>query len=61
MTPEMEQNLSEAKKKVYYEKAVKVFKEAGADFIIHSIKDLPQLIDQINVMLQRGNDDGKIL
>lgn len=61
MTPEMEKNLSEAEKEIYYKKAIKVFKEAGADFIIHSIKELPQLIDQINIMLQKGNNNGKIL
>lgn len=61
MTLQMANELSEQEKEVYYQKARDVYKDAKADFIIQSIKDLPKLIDEINTLLERGNEYGEIL
>lgn len=47
-------NLSEAEKQAAIDKTAQSFMENGADFTIQTMRELPQLIDQINRLIAGG-------
>ncbi len=54
ITPETEATFSEQEKAERYQKAREAFQKAGANYIIESISDLPDLIKKINQDLMGG-------
>lgn len=52
LSPQKAEKLSEMEREVYFIKAEKKMKEAGADFTIRTMRELPQVIDKINKMME---------
>ena len=52
MTPELANTLSAEEKQMRFDKAAQILKEAGADYVIQAMRELPQVIEQINERLE---------
>jgi phosphonoacetaldehyde hydrolase len=54
-------NLSERKRIEAIEYTQQAFKDVGADFIINTMKELPELIQKINGLMSKGKNKCKIM
>lgn len=52
LSPEMAEKLSEMEIEVYFVEAEKKMKEAGADFVIRTMEELPEVINKINKIME---------
>ena len=52
LTPELAASISEDKKKEHFDKARQILKDAGADYVIQTIRELPDVIADINKKLE---------
>lgn len=52
MTPELAKTLSSEEKNLRFAKAEQILREAGADYVIRTIRELPEVIRQINKKLE---------
>lgn len=52
MTPELAATLSKEEQKAHFDKAQEILREAGADYVIHSIRELPEVIEEINKRME---------
>ena len=52
LSPEMAKGLSEIEREVYFMEAEKKMKEAGADFVIRRMEELPTVINKINKLME---------
>ena len=52
LTPELAGTISEEEKKEHFARAEKILKEAGADYVIKTIRELPDVIEKINKRLE---------
>ena len=52
MTPEMAKTLPEEEKEARFAKAEEILKNAGADYVIRTIRELPQIIEEINKRME---------
>lgn len=52
MTPELAVTLSDEEKKARFSNAEEILKNAGADYVIRTIRELPKVIEEINQRLE---------
>ncbi len=52
MTPELATKLTNEEKEIRFTKAEQILKEAGADYVIRTMKELPDVIEKINEKLE---------
>lgn len=52
LTPELAATISEDEKKEHFIKAKQILEDAGADYVIQTIRDLPGVIEEINKKLE---------
>lgn len=52
LTPELAASLSEEEKEKYFAKAKEILINAGADYVIRTIRELPQVIEEINQRME---------
>ena len=52
LTPELAATLSEKEKEAHFAKAEEILKKAAADYVIRTIKELPQVIEEINQRME---------
>lgn len=52
LTPELAASISEDEKKEHFDKARQILKDAGADYVIQTIRELPDVIADINKKLE---------
>ena len=52
MTPEPAVTLSDEEKKARFSNAEEILKNAGADYVIRTIRELPKVIEEINQRLE---------
>ena len=52
MTAELAVTLSDEEKKARFSNAEEILKNAGADYVIRTIRELPKVIEEINQRLE---------
>lgn len=52
LTPELAATLSEEEKKAHFAKAEQILKEAGADYVIRTMRELPGVIAELNQKME---------
>lgn len=57
LTPELANTLSQTEKEQHFAKAERILREAGADYVIQTMRDLPRVIKQINKQLEAHENE----
>lgn len=52
MTPELASDLAEEEKELRFAKAEQILRDAGADYVIRTMRELPDVIKRINEKLE---------